>query len=116
MKRFKIKQPIFYGPEHQLLMADYTVNMSVGGVFIETSRILPVDIPLFVEFRLPGKEAPITCKARVAWTNEPGNLKSPTLPPGMGLQFFCLSLENMDFLRGFLDKGDFSLTDEGAQT
>ena len=87
MKRFKIKQPIFYGPEHQMLMADDTVNMSVGGVFIETSRMLPVDIPLFVEFRLPGKEVPITCKARVAWTNEPHSLKKRSLPHGMGLQF-----------------------------
>ncbi len=61
--------------------------MSTGGMFIETSELLPVDTLLMVELMLPGKETPMACKARVAWTNGPHTLKKQSLPYGMGLQF-----------------------------
>lgn len=103
--RFKVRLAIFYGLKHQKLMTDYAVNMSTGGIFIETENILPVGTPLFVEFMLPNNDMLITCKARVAWTNEPDVLKSSVHPPGMGLQFLNLSLENIHAIRNFFDKG-----------
>ena len=104
MNRFNVRLAIRYGSELRKLVADYSVNMSTGGVFIETVENLPVGTPLFVEFVLPTRITPVTCKARVVWTNEPGNPLSASLPPGMGLQFFCLSLENIGALRDFLNK------------
>jgi uncharacterized protein (TIGR02266 family) len=103
--RSKARLIIYYGPENQSLMTDFAVNMSTGGVFIETGNVLPVDTPLILEFLLPGHDNRITCRARVAWTNEPENLRKQRLPSGMGMQFLDLSLENMHAIRQFLNKG-----------
>jgi len=93
---------VSYGPVKTKLSTDYSVNMSSGGVFIETVSVLPVHTPLFVKFELPGREKPIVCKARVAWINGPEALKSPTLPPGMGLQFLGLSRAHVKAIEAVL--------------
>jgi uncharacterized protein (TIGR02266 family) len=104
--RFKARIAIYNGPDQQKLMTNYSVNMSTGGMFIETENIRPVDTSLVIKFKLPDNDVIITCNARVAWTNEPGNLRKYTLPSGMGLQFIDLSLENMHAIRDYLNKGD----------
>ncbi len=109
--RYRVRLAIYYGSEQKQLMTNYSVNMNTGGIFIETNRILPVDTPLTVEFMLPGKKDKlITCKARVAWTNEPGERKAPQLPAGMGLQFLGLSLDDLHAIRDFLEIGELSPT------
>ena len=85
--RFKARLTILNGPDENGPITDYVVNMGTRGMFIETSKMLPVGTLLIVELMLPGSETPITCKARVAWTNEPHALKKRSLPHGMGLQF-----------------------------
>lgn len=72
----------------------YSVDMSGGGLFLETDTMRPVDTPLVIKFKLPGTDAVIVCNSRVAWINEPGDIKKSSLPPGMGIQFLDLSLEN----------------------
>jgi uncharacterized protein (TIGR02266 family) len=105
--RYRARIAIFNGPYQKELLTNYSVNMSSGGLFIETVNILPVDMELIIKFKLPDTDTIISCKARVAWTNEPGALKKSSLPPGMGLQFIDLSLDNLHFVRAFLEKGDF---------
>ncbi len=85
--RFKVCLTISDGPDRDKKITNYVVNMSTGGMFVETSELLPVDTLLTVELMLPGNATPITCKARVAWTNGPNALKKQSLPYGMGLQF-----------------------------
>ena len=85
--RFKACLTISDDPDQNKTITNYVVNMSTGGMFIAASELLPVDTLLKVELMLPGKEAPLTCKARVAWTNGPNSLKKQSLPYGMGLQF-----------------------------
>ena len=105
MNRSRIRLAVKYGPTQQKHMTDYSVNISSGGVFIATDKVLPENTPLFVEYQLPGSAKPIICKAKVAWVNDPEQLKSARLPPGMGLQFFSLSRENLEELRKFLNSG-----------
>ncbi len=85
--RFKVRLTISNGSDKNRPITNYVVNMSTGGMFIEASKILPVDTLLIIEIMLPGKETPLKCEARVAWTNEPHSLKKRSLPHGMGLQF-----------------------------
>ena len=102
--RYHARIAIFSGTEQKLLFTDYTVNLSSGGLFIETAKILPVDTQLIVKFKLPNKDNVISCNTRVAWINEPGELKKPSLPPGMGIQFLDLSLDDMHVIRAFIEK------------
>lgn len=99
--RKDIRLAIYNGPDQQKPMTNYSVNMSSGGVFIETENILPVDTPLVIILNLPDTNIIITCKARVAWTNEPRHLRKKSLPPGMGIQFLDLSIENLQSIRNF---------------
>jgi len=103
--RYKARLAIYYGSERDNLLTDYSINMSTGGVFIETVKPMPVDSPLHVEFMLPVHDAPIYCKTKVAWTNEPGEIMSKELPIGMGLQFLDLTLEHIHSIRVFIDEG-----------
>ena len=104
--RRSIRLAIYIGLDQQKLMTNYTVNVSTGGVFIEANDILPVDTLLKIKFKLPDNDNIITCNARVAWTNEPEQLKKINLPPGMGIQFVDLSLDNLQAIRNFLKEGD----------
>jgi len=104
--RFTSRIAIFNGPNQQKLMSDYSVNMSTGGVFIETVNILPVNTSLIVIFKLPDNDTIITCKSRVAWIKEPGDLRKFSLPSGMGLQFLDLSPEHKHIIRDYLNKGN----------
>ena len=100
--RNNVRLAIFVGREHHVLMKNYTVNMSSGGMFIETDTIYRVNTPLIVKFNIPDNDITITCNAKVAWTNEPGLLKKSSYPSGMGIQFMDLSLENLQAIRNYL--------------
>jgi uncharacterized protein (TIGR02266 family) len=102
--RVNVRLAVYYGEGQDRVMSDYSVNMSFGGIFIESENILPTDTTLFVEFKLPVNEKQIRCKSRVAWTNEPENPKSAVLPTGMGLQFTDLTLDDMHVIRMYINE------------
>jgi uncharacterized protein (TIGR02266 family) len=102
--RVNVRFVVYYGEGQERAMSDYSVNMSFGGIFIESETVLPTDTTLFVEFKLPVNNREIRCKSRVAWTNEPANPKSSALPAGMGLQFADLSLEDIHVIRKYIDE------------
>jgi len=108
--RFIARIAIFHGPYQKKILTDYSVNMSTGGVFIESNMILPEDSDVTVKFKLPNSDNIIVVKAIVAWVNDPSSLKKPSLPPGMGLQFLDLSLEDLHTIRAFLIEGNFQPT------
>lgn len=97
-----VRLAVYRGPDQKKILENYSVNMSTGGLYLETTDILPLDTMLDVEFMLPGKDKAISCRVKVAWTNEPNSLKKASLPAGMGIQFLTLSLEDMHTIRDFL--------------
>lgn len=103
---FKARIAVFSGPDLQMLLSGYSVNLSTGGLFMETADILPLDTPLKVQFKLPDYDDFVTCKARVAWVNESEQVSGFSLSPGMGLQFVDLSLNDMHLIRDYLNNGD----------
>jgi len=108
--RYLTRIAIFHGTYQNQILTDYSINISTGGVFIESSMILPEDTELTVKFSLPDSDNIIIAKSRVAWTNGPDSIKKTSLPPGMGVQFLDLSMEDMHAIRTYLDKGNFKPT------
>jgi len=94
---------ISYGVGARRLLSNYSVNLSTGGVFLESDEPLPEDTPLTLEIFLPARDEQIRCRGRVAWVNDPEKKKKDTLPAGMGLQFLDLSLDDLHAIREFLD-------------
>ena len=103
--RYRTRLAIYYGPDQRKLMRDYSINMSTGGIFVETSTPLPEDTTLYLKFMLPAATKPITCTSKVAWTNAPGKIRSKGLPVGMGLQFLDLPLEKLHSIRKYIYEG-----------
>lgn len=92
-----------YGVEDQLSLHDYTINLSHGGLFLETDKVLPMETPLTLEFIVPGGEETILCKGRVAWVNQGGAMSAkPNLPSGFGVEFNDLSRQDLAQLTGYL--------------
>jgi uncharacterized protein (TIGR02266 family) len=104
--RFKVRLLIYYSLEPLRFRADYSVNLSSGGVYLETTDVLPVDTHLFMMFKLPGSDNVIKCKSRVAWTLDLGTFKKPSLPSGMGLQFIDITKESLRAIRDFFNNND----------
>ncbi len=101
-QRYPTKLEICYGSTPGQQLTDFSANISTGGLFLETSQPLSVDTPLSLYISLPDREAPLRCSARVAWVNQPHQPLKPSLPPGVGLQFVDLSLDDLHKLRDFL--------------
>jgi uncharacterized protein (TIGR02266 family) len=80
---FKLK---FLDSKHKQHVGICT-NVNVGGMYLATESLFPVDTQLSIEFTLPGFQSPISVTVRVAWVNHPEWLKKNTLPCGMGLEF-----------------------------
>ena len=60
-----------------------TVNISLGGLFVETSEAFPLQTRLQVRFQIPTQPEPIEVSGEVRWV-EPGGAGQPS---GMGIRF-----------------------------
>jgi uncharacterized protein (TIGR02266 family) len=90
------------GADTDRILADYSVNLSTGGIFLETSELLPIDSLLKIEFMLPECARIIKCSGKVSWVNHPESIKNKNLPVGMGLQFVNLPLDDIDSIRIYI--------------
>ena len=102
LPRYVARMRINFGPDASQLLSEYTLNLSTGGVFLETGNLMAEGTPLAVEFVLPHRNIPISCKAKVAWVNHPAMIRNPNLPVGMGIQFLDLSTESIEAIRDYI--------------
>ena len=66
-------------------LVSYSLNLSKGGLFLETAELQPLGSVLTVRFSVPGTTTLIETEARVVWVRS--EVSSEGLPTGMGLQF-----------------------------
>lgn len=94
--------------QKQNLLTSYSVNLSTGGLFLEMAEPLPAETPLDLEFDLPDQGPLVSCRGRVAWVNPPDRSRKKQFPPGMGIQFLNLTMEDMDKIRDFVKRQSIS--------
>jgi len=102
--RVPVRMEVFYGPQNEEMLYDFSINLSLGGLFLESSAPLPENTQLSLKFFLPDREAPVMCSARVAWINAPRKPLNPSLPSGMGIQFLDVNLEDLMVIREHVKK------------
>lgn len=88
--RIPVRMALRCGPAPLDLRAGCALDLSAGGLFVETSKLLPVGTVIHIELPLPTLDQPHTLQGRVAWVNHPEWVKKPKLPAGMGIQFLPL--------------------------
>ena len=67
----------------------YSLNLSRGGLFVETTHDLPLGTTIDVAFRIPSA-GDVALAGVVAWRREAG---SPDGPPGLGVEFTDISAQ-----------------------
>ena len=97
---------VYYGADQQKLLPGFSVDLSTGGLYLKTDIPLTVDESLRLQFSLPNHDKTLSCKARVAWVNPADRPRKPELPPGVGIQFVDLSLEDLKSLKRFLEHNE----------
>ena len=107
-KRLKLNLRVYYGPSQKTILSGFIVDLSSGGLFLQTEYPLGVGDHLSLIFSLPDFEKSVSCKARVAWANAGSNETSNDLPIGVGLQFLDLLLEDVVTIAKFVENYEVS--------
>jgi uncharacterized protein (TIGR02266 family) len=81
--RIPLSVEVEYRTASSFLVA-YSVNLSRGGLFLESQSAPAVGTALNLELRVPGGEGPIPVRGRVTWIRGEND---PSGPPGFGVAF-----------------------------
>lgn len=78
----------------------FTSDLSEGGLFVATHMLQPIGSELTLTFALPtGSE--ISVRGTVRWLRDTHDYSAAT-PPGMGIQFHALRVEDLERIREFV--------------
>ena len=102
-RRFERRLPIRITVEYEDtedFLTDYTANLSIGGMFIETDEPLAMGVRFRLRFSVPDRKHPIDTVAVVRWS-QPASKASP-MAPGMGVRFEELSRDDMAAVQAML--------------
>jgi uncharacterized protein (TIGR02266 family) len=76
--------------------SSYILDISIGGVFIETDTNSPIGKELKLNFSLPNYSQPFTFNGKVAWKSN----------KGFGVKFENVSILQTDILKSFIEQKD----------
>ena len=90
-------QVAFSGADFEI--SEFTVNLSVGGIFLPTENVIPSATSGTLTFRISQWDQPFTVKAEVVWVATP----TEEQPAGVGLQFIDLTNTDRKRLQRLVD-------------
>ena len=102
--RVIFEKNVEYEPSQEKRFSGLSSDLSVGGLYLRTKFPFQIDDTTRLSFTLPcrGKEIPISCNARVAWTNSDADRRKRDYASGVGLQFLDISHDERSSLTDFL--------------
>ena len=77
-------------------LKSYILDVSIGGVFIETNEKFPMGKELLLKFSLPNRPQPFTFSGKIAWSS----------PKGFGVKFDNVTPIQGDILRSFIEQNE----------
>ncbi len=95
---------------HEILVAyrtmdgfitDWAVNISKGGLFVNTRAPLPVGSQVRLIVSLPNAAFPFDLQGKVSWVNEFDNASN--LVPGMGIEFVDIDEDKKARIADFVE-------------
>lgn len=95
-------------------MREHIRNISVGGVYIETS--VPLDVGTHIElvFAVPGRPGQVHTKGVVRWSNDGHNKDQPV---GMGIEFLEVSTSEREAIQAYIaNQGSKEILESLLQT
>ena len=77
-------------------LKSYILDVSVGGVFIETNEKFPKGKELLLKFSLPNRPQPFTFSGKIAWSS----------PKGFGVKFDNVTPTQGEILKSFINQNE----------
>lgn len=115
-KRIKSHIHIHYGPYQNIVIKGHGLDISTGGLYLKTELPLTINEHISLIFHVPYRTDPVTCNAKVAWTNPAIGKRKPELPPGVGVEFIDLTQEELSSISYFIKKnGCLEVDSEGFE-
>jgi Tfp pilus assembly protein PilZ len=74
----------------------YILDISIGGVFIETKEQFPEGMDLLLKFSIPNRPQPFTFSGKIAWSSR----------KGFGVKFDRVTAVQGDILKSFIEEND----------
>lgn len=102
--RYSIRMPVNYWTGHDEFFTGCTVNLNIGGMFVETDQPSAINTTLAVELFDPHDSRRMKCNALVTWVNQPEMIQNQGLPAGMGLRFLDLHPTDLEVLQEFVSR------------
>ncbi len=78
----------------------HTRNLSLGGMFLESSELLPLQTTVQLRFKLPAQPEPVEVTAEVRWVEK----GEGALLAGMGVRFHGLRARDVWALNRLFEK------------
>ena len=97
--RVRMQVKIDFGSENNFY-SGFSMDISNGGVFIATVKLVPIGTPMDLFFRLPTGEG-IEAQGVVRWVREVDDSR-PEMMPGLGVQFVNLTESARKAVEGFV--------------
>ncbi|WP_020677355.1 PilZ domain-containing protein [Geopsychrobacter electrodiphilus] len=105
-KRLRAEMQVRFGSPDGTLLSGFSIDLSTGGLFLQTNYPLNVDDILILRFKLLRQDDTISCPSKVAWVNTKENPYNPEFAPGVGIQFVDIPLEEVNAIGRFLKHND----------
>jgi type IV pilus assembly protein PilZ len=100
--RLEYELPVAYSSVSGFV-TDWAVNLSRGGLYINTDKPLPVDTVVRLLVTLPGAHFPVELKGRVTRTNALG-ATSGSQSPGMAVEFVDVDDDKRSRIGEFVER------------
>jgi len=101
--RFTVDLDVTLASQHNFY-GGFAENLSAGGIFVATHKMLPVGEVLMLSIRLPGRTRPVEGAGEVRWVREYSERSN--VPPGLGLRFVEIELGGIEAIERFLENRD----------
>jgi len=90
--------------DRDTFLRSYIANIDNGGLFIKSEKPLAKNFEFLLKLQLPGISDPLQIKSKVILQRNPEDCKS-NHPPGMGIEFKNMSIQDRKFLDDFVMHG-----------
>ena len=98
--------------ESDVFLFDFTQNISRTGLFLETTKTLPIGATVLLSFTLPQCPRLITALGEVVWS-QGSRSRSSSLIPGMGIHFREISNEDEKLIAEYIKRFEQSIVNKG---
>lgn len=107
-KRLPVRVMVEYESIEDFLI-DYTANISIGGMFIQTDKPLPVGTRFRLRLQVPGRARAIETFGEVRWSMEDSSFGAQQ---GMGIRFDDLSAADERLVRELFNSWEEHIGEE----